>query len=380
MMKFSISKIITALQFMVALPCAAVSLFPEDGSQAIGKWYYSEKEIRYLYEDDKEWEGVLNAFESEGIQPINSRMGSFFQDLAFFDTEGRLILQHFPKRQSGDAYEYREYFGGFTQEVYMPWDWDHEEEVNLLTKESSKKLGLESIQLKYAFIEGGATITGKFKNGDDYLLINESSLISIHKYYKDKISEDITKEEVLRLLEQDFSLRPGNFIVLNGTSSHHLDTFIKALPGGRILVDSPDIKISLLKDLMSKTNNPEIGKYLKGEQELINQDHYDYKVIRRAKKQLDERFEVIDVAGVFSRVTPINGHDQRVTDVNFFNGVSGSNESGGYFITNKAKVAPELEKAWKEQLKSKGVPFDRYHFVGRYKGAAGLDCMGSPSP
>ena len=365
---------------MVALPCAAVSLFPEDGSQAIGKWYYSEKEIRYLYEDDKEWEGVLNAFESEGIQPINTRMGSFFQDLAFFDKEGRLTLQHFPKRQSGDAHEYREYFGGFTQEVYMPWDWDHEEEVNLLTKESSKKLGLESIQLKYAFIEGGATITGKFKNGDDYLLINESSLISIHKYYKDKISEDITKEEVLRLLEQDFSLRPGNFIVLNGTSSHHLDTFIKALPEGRILVDSPDIKISLLKDLMSKTNNPEIGKYLKGEQELINQDHYDYKVIRRAKKQLDERFEVIDVAGVFSRVTPINGHDQRVTDVNFFNGVSGSNESGGYFITNKAKVAPELEKAWKEQLKSKGVPFDRYHFVGKYKGAAGLDCMGSPSP
>lgn len=349
----------------------AASLFPEDGSQKISKWYYSEKEIPYLYDSESEWQEVLEAFQDEGIRPISAQRGSFFQDLGFFDSAGKLVLQHIPRKTPGAKYDYSEYFGGFTQEVYMPWDWDHEEEVNLLTKADADQLGLESVQLKYGFIEGGATISGTFKNGDNYILLNEKSFSSIHKYYKDQVTSSISKKEVLALLEKDFNLKAGNFIVLEGSYSYHIDTYIKALPDGVLLFDSPDKKISILEGLKSKSSNPELDKYLEAEKE--NQNSYQYRVLRRTRAALDKRFKVIDVAGVFSRMKLINGFNRNVTDVNFFNGVSGTNSAGeNFLITNKAAGAPELEEAWKQQLKNASVDFKRYHFVGRYKQNAGL--------
>ena len=73
---------------------ASVSLFPEDGSDKIRNWYYSEKEIPFFYKENNSFQDVVDTFKKVGINPINAKTGSFFQDLAFFDKDGAIKEVH----------------------------------------------------------------------------------------------------------------------------------------------------------------------------------------------------------------------------------------------------------------------------------------------
>ena len=364
------------LLFLSIKSFAGVNLFPEDGSQEIKRWYFSPNEIKYLYKD-KEWKAVLETFKKVGVTPINSEIGFFFQDLGLFSTNGELILQHFPKYDSQLTPNYESYFRGFTMEIFTPPDWGDNFEVNLLTRTNTDHLEIEKIQLNTAFIEGGASISGQFANGDHYLIVNHSTFLGMESYYEDLSKGIITEEELINLIEADFNLKPGNFIYLKGTSHIHLDTFMKALPGGKILLDHPESKLSMLEQLRKYSGNKVIDNYIKYERQYM---HTFYKsAIQKAKEQLENKFKVISIAGSFTQIfTNTNGVSFPINDINFFNGVSGSFQEKNYFITNKAKFVPELERFWKIQMRNYNI-LDVY-FPGVYKGNAGLDCMGSPSP
>jgi hypothetical protein len=369
----------TSMNFQAnANPTNSFGLFPEDGSQTIRKWYYSEKELPYMYQGN-EWNEVLQAFEKEGIQTINTKIGSFFQDLALFDKKGNLLVQHFPEHYTADEYDYTQYFSGFTNEIFERTEYGQDPIVHLLQADDLSSFRVQTRELTNTFIEGGASISGTFKNGDDYLLVNHSAFLGMKYYFKDRFSKEITNDEIKLKVEKDLHLKPGNFIVLTGTSHIHLDTFIKALPNGVMLIDAPDKKIPLLKSLYKKTRNPEYLNYLALEQK--DQISFEIKAIQKAKNQLSKRFRVIEIPGVFSRTTRYNNNSWKTTDINFFNGVSGTNKNGKqFFITNRASDTPELEDYWRNQLIQLGFSSNNFHFVGKYKGSAGLDCMGSSSP
>jgi hypothetical protein len=353
-------------------------LFPEDGSQKITKWYYSEKELPYLYQNN-EWDEVLEAFEKEDITPINTKIGSFFQDLGFFDTKGNLLVQHFPLNYQNDDNRYEAYFKGFTQEIFVQVEYGQAPIVNFLSSEDLKAFDVQSRTLKDTFIEGGASISGKFANGEDYLLVNHSAYLGLKTYFQDRYGEKITEQEIKKKIESDLNLKTGNFIVLVGTSHIHLDTFMKALPNGNLIIDAPAEKIALLEKLYRETQNPEILNYLDVEKSKTN--FFYRNAIKKTKKILAKRFKIKDIPGVFSRKIKMNGSFWETKDINFFNGVSGKNNSGdSFFITNAAVDVSELEDFWQKNLESYGFLKNHVHFVGRYKGNAGLDCMGSPSP
>lgn len=383
MKKFTLAKLLVLfISFQNSSFCRATTetnaLFPEDGSQAINKWFYSEKEIRYMYKED-EWQSVLQAFMSEGITPINTKVGSFFQDLAFFDNKGNLLIQHFPENHESSEYDYEKYFKGFTMEIFERGDYGQSPKVNLLREGALGRFGVNSRVLKNTFLEGGASISGRFKNGDDYLIVNHSAYLGMKYYFEDRYFSTISETEIKNLVESDLGLLPGNFIVLEGTSHIHLDTFIKALPGARILIDSPAKKSELLRKLFKKTKNKEYLNYLSVNEN--NKNIFYEKAIKKSINILRDRFEITEIPGVFSRRIKQNNSLWKTKDINFFNGVSGLNKAGkDYYITNMAVDTPELEDFWTDQLKAFGFSNEHVHFVGRYKGNAGLDCMGSPSP
>lgn len=356
---------------------ASVSLFPEDGSDKIRNWYYSEKEIPFFYKENNSFQDVVDTFKKVGINPVNAKTGSFFQDLAFFDKDGRLILQHFPVDYTRGS-EYEKYFKGFTMEIFMPPEWPGGEyEVNLLIESDAKNLGIEHYQLENVFIEGGATISGRFKNGDDYVIVNHSTYLGLKAYFKDKFN-GITENEMMSKIEEELSLKPGNFIYLKGTSSIHLDTIMKALPNGVIMLDDPSKRVHILKELEKESLNPNIKDYLEYEQK--NTNSFKDNARKKAYLQLKDRFKVIQIPGVFTRYEKLGFMSRPMTDVNFFNGVSGFYEGKHFFITNKSELVPELEVYWTRELTKLGIDEDYIFYPGVYRGNAGLDCFGSPAP
>ena len=81
-----------------------------------------------------EWDDVIRSFKKVGVEPINTQIGSFFQDLAFFDKQGNLVLQHLPRKLTSDNYTYERYFQGFTMEIFMPADYPGgEPSINFLS-------------------------------------------------------------------------------------------------------------------------------------------------------------------------------------------------------------------------------------------------------
>ncbi len=362
--------------FLIFSLYASVNLFPEDGTQTIKKWYYSPNILSDFY-TDSEWTAVLSSFKKYGITPINAQMGDYFQDLALFTRNGELVLQHFPVYNSELTPRYEMYFKGFTQEIFTPPDWGTNYEVNLLTLENTANLKLIKKQLTHAFIEGGASISGRFPNGDDYLIVNHSTFLGMKYYYEDLFKGEIGEDELIQKIENEFNLKPGNFIYLVGSSHTHLDTYMKALPNGLILIDAPEQKLAMLTQLRKYTGNKGIDSYILYENQY-RVTNYKY-VVKKSKEQLKKRFKVVEVPGVFSRIyTNENGHTGPLEDINFFNGVSGSYQGRQFYITNKAILVPELERFWKMQLRNYG--FIDVEFPGVYKVNAGLDCIGAPSP
>ena len=373
--------LIPILNFLFIFSSAgAVTLFPEDGTLEIKKWYYSPNEISYVYKDEDHFDDVLNAFRSVNIEPINTFIGHFFQDIGLFDIDGNLVLQHVPiySPSSGAIHSYDRYFSGFTMEVFTPPDWGDNYIVNLLRPDDARSLGLGFKELRTTFIEGGATISGRFNNGDDYVIVNHSTYLGMKYYFEDTISRNISESQVIEIIERELSLKAGNFIYLKGTSSIHLDTIMKALPGGKILLDDPNLKVELLQRLKASSNNEVISNYLNYESDHLNT--FQNKALFKAYEQLKDRFDVYRIPGAFTRMKTSNGFSYPLKDINFFNGVSGSYNDSQYFITNKASLVPELEAFWTGELVKLGFDKSLIMYPGVYRGNAGLDCLGSPSP
>ncbi len=351
------------------------SLYPEDGSVEMNYWYYSGGQSGPQIKKEV-IEDIEKAFRSEGVEPVVFANYSWMQDILFFDEVGNFVeLANLPLNE--------DYYGGLTMGVFESFGWGSAE----LTRVSGSDFSPydKKVQnLSLAFLEGGATITGKFANGESYLITYESRFNGMAKAYRDLISNSADSEEIHNYLANDLNLKPENLIFIpTKAGSEHLDLFMKALPGGVILIDDPSRRVevasSALKNSSSNTLN-NIMAYEEGDNYSWQKNNYKKK-INLVTSLLEKKFKIISITGrFFEYFTNINGVTTGQELINFFNGVSGVNKQGNpFYITNMAENDPELEDYWSKELGALGFDSKNIHYPGEYSNGSGLDCMGSPT-
>lgn len=348
-------------------------LYPEDGSLPLNKWFYSGGTSGPKIPSDI-LHDIESAFRAEGVEPIVFNNYAWMQDILFTNQRGEFVeMANLPANA--------DYFNDVTMGVFESYG-----SYGELTRVSGSdfspyKMKVEKLEL--TFLEGGATITGKFENGEDYILLNESRLKDLNNAHKDLIDKDASVESTKRFIADELKIKTSNiFIIPSQFGGEHLDLFIKALPNGVLLIDDPSLHLEVAQKYLDKNSN--ILKNIKSYAEL---DRYQWNRERYQKKidfvteYLRPRFKVHRVAGRFFQFYKnIHGVETSQELINFFNGVSGINPKGRpFFITNRANDAQGLQTYWVETLKEFGFQTENIHFPGIYSNGSGLDCMGTPS-
>jgi hypothetical protein len=348
-------------------------LYPEDGSMPMNFWYYSGGTTgpRMAPETIKEIEA---AFRSEGVEPVVFKNYAWMQDILFFNQRGDFVsLANLPANE--------EYFDDVTMGIFESYgSWG---DLTRISSEEFSSYEKNIDRLNLTFLEGGATITGKFSNGDDYLIAYQKRLDNLSRAYRDIFNAEASEDEVKAYIAKELKIKVENLFFLDyKTGTQHLDLFMKALPNGVLLLDEPSASLEVAKKYL-----PANSKVLKNIEAYFEPGRYSYQKRRdqnaanRVKLQLAERFKIISVPGRFYQYyTNHYGVTTAQEVINFFNGVSGVNKSGeSFYITNKAENAQGLERFWTEFLGELDFKKKNIHFPGEYSNGAGLDCMGSPS-
>ena len=343
----------------------AQALFPEDGSQKIGTWYYSYSRMP---------EQVLKAFAQEGVQATHIKYPyMFLQDIAAFDDQGAFIFQS-PTGALGDDLTVGVYerMGSYS-------------ETQVIKLEHIFQIIPNTSQFELAFFEGGGLISGRFANGEAYVIFNHARFNTLMRGSGFSVDTPEGQKNYHNALAKDLRVKPENLIVVGDSqfANEHLDLYIKALPNGVLLIDDPTQAINVINNIVPKSeeskNNLKLMKvFYSSERHQARRLRYETK-IQFVKEELQKRFTVISVPARFFSVEPINGNFD--DNVNFLNSVSSINsENKNYFITNISSEVPELHDYWVQVLKPFGFEENHIHFVGRYSSGAGLDCYGAPSP
>ena len=351
------------------------SLYPEDGSVEMNYWYYSGGQSGPQIKKEV-IEDIEKAFRSEGVEPVVFANYSWMQDILFFDEVGNFVeLANLPLNE--------EYYDGLTMGVFESFGWGSAE-LTRVSGDDFFPYDKKVKSLSLAFLEGGATITGKFANGESYLIAYESRFNGMAKAYRDLMSNSADTEEIHNYLANDLNVKPENLIFIpTKAGSEHLDLFMKALPGGVILIDDPSRRVevasSALKNSSSNTLN-NIMAYEEGDNYSWQKNNYKKK-INLVTSLLEKKFKIISITGrFFEYFTNVNGVTTGQELINFFNGVSGVNKQGNpFYITNMAENDPELEDYWSKELSVLGFDSKNIHYPGEYSNGSGLDCMGSPT-
>lgn len=346
-------------------------LFPEDGSMPFSRWFYSKGKS-----SPKSIEEITTTFKQEGIKTISFPHYDWMQDILFFDQAGNFIEMARIPAQSA-------YFDDFTLGVFEDEGWGGRL-TKLRQDEFSHfpEIGIKN--LSHTFLEGGATISGKFATGENYLIITQERMDKLITAYTHTIDSQKSPAEVLEIIATELKILKENiFLIPAKAGLEHLDLYIKAMPNGVILLDDPAAKTSLIKNLYEETKNPEYLKILAFEESKNYQARknvYNTK-IELVYNLLTPKFRVIKVPGRFFQMEEANyGITYLEEKINFFNGVYGENQNK-FFITNKAQKTPELEHFWKRFLADQfNINEQNIHFIGDYSSGAGLDCMGSAAP
>lgn len=376
MFKQSIIIIFITLLFVKASLANSPGLFPEDGSMPISKWYYSGGKT-----GPKIPSGVISdiesAFRSEGIETIVFPHYQWMQDILFIDQNGDFL-------ELADFSTIGRYFDDLTLGVFEDEGWSSR--INKLReKEFSPFLQDNEIKkLNHTFLEGGATISGKFASGENYLITYQERINRLIMAGKER-NKALNNEQIMSLILEELNLKASNlFLIPQTAGSEHLDLFMKAMPNGVLIIDDPFARGEILTSLIENTQNDEFQKMLNFETDpnLVYKRNTYLKKIKIVNELLKDRFKIISFSGRFFQNEPTSfGSIYTRELVNFFNSVSGSNQSNSYFITNKADKAPELETIWSEFLNQNfGIETQHIHFVGEYSGGSGLDCMGTSAP
>jgi len=366
---------------------ALSSLYPEDGSRRMGRWYYG-------YLAGPLMERMAISLKKEGVELINFGFEQiYFQDVSLFSEDGSFVVQGLYPLDEDVLF-------GLPTEVL------DEEYALMLTRVSEffpEKLGISHRTMDWTIIDGGALITGKFKNGDDYAIIDQIAIVRVQALYKYIEGKEISKEFALKLIAKDFNMKSENLFPV--TSSGHLDITMMALPGGVILLNDskmvPEALKNFLKRLTRKQRKREtdikrisgiIELYKEGQQRYYNTGkpmgdprfpNSDYEILELdiIEKILENRFKVIRVPGVFKELTEyvnMSGSYYIGNFINFFNGFLGKNRLQETFvITNSANGIDLLEDFWKDILIKNGISNEHIYFSGSYSNGAGIDCMGS---
>lgn len=357
---------------------AAVPLFPEDGSMGMKKWYFAPEvsELR-----NQEVQSIVEAFRKEGVKAINFSFDyEYIQDIAMFDQKGRFVFQ----APIVEDFRYTNSLtSGVANEEYgYP-------KVLRVTEEHIKKQGIKQGRILPMFLEGGGVITGRFANGEDYLITTESRFQSNFSWYKDSRKPDASSQDAMEYFAKSLGIKVNNLFVLPAKiGTTHLDLYMKSLPGGVLLLDDPQQALKVLEQVYKQSKSKSILNRIQAQKDFEASTKYQYRVskMKLAYEFLKERFTVIRVAGQFASLQDQRSYDGKITgtylseDTNYFNGVSAIKADGSqFFIGNFAPNSPSLDEYWKDVLESVGVKRSQIHFPVRYAFGAGIDCLGAPS-
>lgn len=348
-------------------------LFPEDGSQAMKYWYYSGGKtgprVPLVV-----IQNIEAAFRNEGIEPVVFNHYEWMQDILFFDQEGSFVeLADLPVQSA--------YFDDLTMGVYENEGWASK--LNKLTNKQFDRFGdISQSKLDYTFLEGGATISGRFSNGQNYLITYQDRIDRL-VLANQNMDSSLTRQDIINRICLELNIEQKNlFLIPKIAGSEHLDLYMKAMPDGVLIIDEPSMRIEMVKSLSQSTQNPEYTNILNYEET----DRYEYhksfylKKINIVVEYLASTgaFKIIRFPGRFFSVYEMDyGISYKRELINFFNGVSGQE----FYITNKAPKTLELEKRWTDFLNQKfNISLQRIYFVGEYSDGSGLDCMGAGSP
>ncbi|OUR95655.1 hypothetical protein A9Q84_14230 [Halobacteriovorax marinus] len=350
------------------------ALYPEDGSMEMNYWYYSGGRSGPRMADTV-INNIEQAFLNEGVTPVIFPNYSWMQDILFFDQKGNFV-------QQANFAPSVEYFGDVTMGVFEMFGNDSGE-LTKLYDEDFITFDKKSTYLTDTFLEGGATITGKFKDGADYIILTQARVNGMAAAYRDRHISQASNKEILEVIAKDLNLKVENMFILDAKiGSEHLDLYMKALPGGVILLDDPSERVKAVSLVLAPNSEKlkNIKEYEEGERYGFHKKHYKKK-IQLVKNILEERFEVHMVSGRFFEIYTTDwGGSFKREYFNFFNGVSGINKNGqSFYITNMAKDAKGLETHWTNILSNFGFESSHIYYPGEYSNGSGLDCMGSPS-
>ena len=330
-MQINIDKHIFSLFFTFALFifCAPFSslaaLLPEDGSGPVKGWVHSVvkttwPEIRYEYSGIQDIELLKEVFQKEELVlrtiEVETRLREWFQDHLLFNDKGDLlqmafieydILLNYPPSLS-TFYTLDDY------DVYDP----------LWIEELARELDRPVKKLNVTRVEGGELIAGT-RGGEPYAIVDENVIRRAQSQFK------LSFEEAKMQVAQDLEVKEVNLISLfldeDEDLPTHLDTWMMALPEGKILVQK------------------------------------DPKFESQVQQLKENGFTIVEVSGLFK-------------DVNFFNGfvVRSPKDNALVVITNKSQNKA-LNQEWEKVLKDQGVV--RVYFLGRWHPDAGIDCAGT---
>lgn len=350
-------------------------LYPEDGSMPMNYWYYSGGIHPPLFKPGT-IDNIEKAFNDEDVRPVILSKYSWIQDLLFFNQNGDFV--ELPSLGDNENY-----FPDVTMGVFDSYGWGG----GSLTRLSSEEFSLydKSIDsLDSVFLEGGATITGKFSDGSNYIIMYQARFNAISLAYKELRNPRATDKEIFKAFASDLKVSKKNIILLPlKAGTEHLDLYMKALPGGVLLLDDPTLASKVANKYLKSNNSKKlfsINAYLKKDRYTSKKNHY-LKKINIVKSVLEKRFTIEMVAGRFNEYsTNSNNYTGPQELINFFNGVAGINKNGEkFYITNEAEGAVELEQYWSSILQKHGYKAKNTHYPGEYSNGSGLDCMGSPS-
>ncbi len=344
-------------------------IYPEDGSSLLGTWNFGTKSLMLKNQ------GFAQAAEKEGIElrrvPFDYE---YFQDISVWGDDGRLFIM--APMPADDRIMGNNITRGVMDDEDGFW------RLTYLQAQVAERAGIPFKKMKWTFFEGGNAISGRFANGDTYIILENGALERTRNYYFWKTKIEISDEEAKELIAQDLEIKAEN--VFSVDMYQHLDLYMVALPGGRILLHDPLKALDALKlALQDDENSQEEQKRLL---ELIDyhengrkpyswssyiERHYSdtlLSFLNKIEADLKDRFEVKRVAGIF---------DERT---NFFNAFLGKNSHAKtFFITNHARGLKALERHWADLLREEGFEREHVHFVGGYGYGAGIDCAGAPA-
>jgi hypothetical protein len=354
------------------------ALFPEDGSLGMKKWYFSPEvsELR-----NQQVQNIIDAFAQEGVEAVNFKFPyEYVQDIAMFDQRGKFVFQ---APIIGDHRYTNSLTMGVANEEYGY--------VKILRVDEKhvKKQNLKTGRTLPLFLEGGGVITGRFDNGENYLIMRETRFLANLAWYKDTVNAKGSEQEAKQYFAKSLGIHPENLVVLPAkVGTKHLDLYIKSLPGGVLLIDDPSSALPTLEKLYRSTKSESILNRIEAQKKFQLGTAYAHLVAQMdlAYSSLKNKFKVIRVPGRFASLKVMKSYDGSYGgnyishDTNYFNGVSAVKPDGSqFFIGNFSPNSPVLDEYWKDVLESVGIKRSQVHFPVRYAIGSGIDCLGAPT-